>query len=107
MVATVPTEVTVPGVLWPLGSVMLTLSPTASSPSWSASRSMVTMRFVDVAVRICEPGWAEPPRTAFVPRPGDARRGGEEDDLPEGQGPVLGDAERRLELLDPFLGVRR
>jgi len=36
-VATVPTEETTPGVVWLLGKVMVTLSPTFTSDCWEAS----------------------------------------------------------------------
>jgi hypothetical protein len=41
-VATVPTEVMTPGVVWLLGRVMATFSPTATSDCWDASSAMLT-----------------------------------------------------------------
>src|SRR5579872_3279899 len=48
--ATVPTEAITPGVVWLLGSVMVTLSPTATSDCAEASRAMLTWRVIAVAV---------------------------------------------------------
>ena len=42
LVATVPTEEITPGVVSLLGKVMVTLSPTATSDCWAASRRCVT-----------------------------------------------------------------
>ena len=65
--ATVPTEEITPGVVWLLGKVMVTLSPTSTSDCWPASRAMLTCRVVEVAEqhRLARrgrqhPGWPTP-----------------------------------------------
>src|SRR5437763_2760947 len=60
-VATAPTEDTTPGVVWLLGSVMLTLSPTAMLVCWEASSATCTSRVVEVPCSTFSPGWALPP----------------------------------------------
>ena len=64
MVATVPTEVTTPGVVRLSGRVMTTWSPTLTSDCWAASRAMVTTRVVEVACRTGWPAWSAPPSVA-------------------------------------------
>src|ERR1700722_17182391 len=56
-VATVPTEEITPRVVWLLGKVIVTLSPTATSDCSDASKAMLTWRVVDVACRTGWPGW--------------------------------------------------
>jgi len=63
-VATTPTEETTPGVVWLLGRVVLTLSPTATSVCCEASNATCTCRVVDVACVTVSPGWARPPSWA-------------------------------------------
>src|SRR5262249_40216481 len=48
-VATVPTEDTTPGVVWPVGRVTVTLSPAFTCDCCAASRATVTPRCVEVA----------------------------------------------------------
>ena len=48
-VATAPTEETTPGVVWLLGSVIVTLFPTATSVCWEVSNATCTWRVVEVA----------------------------------------------------------
>lgn len=49
VVATVPTEEIAPGVVWLLGNVIDTWSPTVTSDCWSASRAILTWRALEVA----------------------------------------------------------
>ena len=63
-VATVPTEETTPGVVWLLGRVMLTLSPTATSVCCEASNATCTWRVVEVACITVWPAWVLPPSWA-------------------------------------------
>ena len=63
-VATVPTEETTPGVVWLLGRVMLTLSPTATSVCCEASNATCTWRVVEVPCSTVWPVWALPPSWA-------------------------------------------
>src|SRR5260370_1528255 len=63
-VATVPTEVTTPGVVWLLGKVMVTRSPAITSDCWVASSRAVTCRAVEVACKTGAPGWAGLPSVA-------------------------------------------
>ena len=63
-VATVPTEETTPDVVWLLGRVMLTLSPTATSVCCEASKATCTWRAVEVACITVWPGRALPPGRA-------------------------------------------
>src|SRR5215471_14633590 len=72
-VATLPTEVTRPGVVWLFGRVIVTWSPAFTSDCRKASRSTVTCLVVEVAVRIGPP--AGPPSVAgtVVTRAADGR----------------------------------
>ena len=63
-VATVPTEETTPGVVWLLGRVMVTLSPTATSVCCEASKATCTWRVVEVACSTVWPVWVLPPSWA-------------------------------------------
>ena len=63
-VATVPTEVIMPGVVWLSGSVIVTLSPTFTSDCCVASRLILTWRLVEVAARTVAPACAGPPSVA-------------------------------------------
>ena len=63
-VATVPTEETTPGVVWLLGRVMVTVSPTATSVCWEASNATCTWRVVEVACITVWPVWVLPPSGA-------------------------------------------
>ena len=63
-VATVPTEETTPGVVWLLGRVMVTLSPTATSVCCEASNATCTWRVVEVACITVWPVWVLPPSWA-------------------------------------------
>src|ERR1700704_3534370 len=63
-VATAPTEETTPGVVWLLGRVMLTLSPTAILVCCEAFNATCTWRVVEVACITVSPGWALPPSWA-------------------------------------------
>ena len=63
-VATAPTEETTPGVVWLLGRVMLTLSPTATSVCCEASSATCTWRVVEVPCITVSPVWALPPSWA-------------------------------------------
>ena len=101
-VATVPTEEITPGVVWLSGRVMVTLSPTATSDCWAASRAMVTWRVVEVAVSTGCPGWAGAPSVAetAVTRAAVGRNTA----WPRAERAVLCHPERGLELLDAVFG---
>src|ERR1700736_6742760 len=64
-VATVPTEETTPGVVWLLGRVMVTVSPTATSVCCEAATATCTWRLVEAPcitvwpVTVLPPSWAE------------------------------------------------
>ena len=103
VVATVPTEEITPGVVWLLGRVMVTLSPTATSDCSEASRAMLTWRCVEVAASTGWPGWsrsAQGGRHRGHPRP----RWADEHGLSQRQGAVLGLAQGGLKLLHAHLG---
>ena len=80
--ATVPTEEITPGVVWLLGRVMVTLSPTATSDCSEASRAMLTWRVVEVAVSTVPP----PP-----PSPTPLPTGGSSTPAPDGLADRRGD----------------
>src|SRR3984957_3006223 len=63
-VATAPTNEMTPGVVWLLGRVMVTLSPTATAVCCDASKASCTWRVVEVACIAVWPVWALPPSSA-------------------------------------------
>jgi hypothetical protein len=58
------TEVTNPGVVWLLGRVIVTLSPTMTSDCWAGSSGTRTARIVDVACSTGAPPCAAAPSVA-------------------------------------------
>ena len=58
-----------PGVISPSGSVIDTLSPTATSVCIEASRSIVTTGVSELPVSTTDPAVAAPPGTVPVPSP--------------------------------------
>ena len=63
-VATLPNEVTTPGVMTLSGKVIATRSPAATSDCCDVSRSTVTTRVVDVADMMAWPTGADAPKVA-------------------------------------------
>src|SRR5580700_535788 len=55
--ATVPTEETTPGVVWLLGRVIVTVSPTATSVCCEASNAACTWRVVELPCITVWPAW--------------------------------------------------